>query len=164
MPTVTQIIKFRNQRRIREQCIPGMRLSLGFSIILSLLGVIGSLAGVWFYTNLTQDLPSIDILQALLEPPDGVLLQPTRLYDRTHEHLILTLENPTAVDRKYLHVGVDGQQDKDQFSQTLIDATIAAYDPGNIPDTQYRDGRMAHTRHWRSDWCLMWSSKMNRLH
>jgi membrane peptidoglycan carboxypeptidase len=107
-----------------------MRIGLGFSIVLCLLGVIGCLSGLWFYSNITRDLPSIEVLPSLLEPPDGVLLQPTRLYDRTYEHLILTLENPAVTGKRYLYVGIDGQTEKDKFSQYLIDATIATFDPG----------------------------------
>jgi membrane carboxypeptidase/penicillin-binding protein len=94
------------------------------------LGVIGSLAGLWFYTRITRDLPSLEVLPSLLEPPDGVLLEPTRLYDRTYNHIILTLENPAAAGKQYLQVGRKGQIDQVYFSQTLVDAMIAAFDPG----------------------------------
>jgi membrane carboxypeptidase/penicillin-binding protein len=98
--------------------------------MLCLVGVIGSLAGVWFYTSITRDLPSLEVLPSLLKPSDGVLLEPTRLYDRTYKHIILTLENPTAAGKQYLQVGRKGQTDQEYFSQTLIDATIVAFDPG----------------------------------
>ena len=61
----------------------------------------------WAYAEITNDLPSIDRLPALLEPPDGLFLQPTRLYDRTGEHLLLTLINPLVGDREYLHYSWD---------------------------------------------------------
>jgi membrane carboxypeptidase/penicillin-binding protein len=138
MPTVTQTIKFRNQRRNKEQHNPWLKIGLGFGIILSLFGVIGSLAGLWFYTNITRELPSINVLPSLMEPPDGVLLQPTRFYDRTNQHIILTLENPAVAGKRYLQVGKDGQTEQDQFSQYLIDATIVAHDPGFWNHDGYR--------------------------
>lgn len=98
--------------------------------LISLLVVAGSLAGVWAYTNLTRNLPSIEALPSLLEPPDGILLQPTRIYERTHQQVILTLENPAVAGKQYLHVGADDYPEQDRFSQYLMDATIAAYDPG----------------------------------
>jgi membrane peptidoglycan carboxypeptidase len=87
------------------------------------------MAGLWLYINLTRDLPSVDVLPSLLEPPNGTLLQPTRLYDRTHEHVILTLENPAAIGKQYLLVGKDGQEGVNQVSKYLVDATIAELDP-----------------------------------
>lgn len=130
MRTVSQTIKFRNQRRVKEQHNPLMRIGLFISILICLVGVIGSLAGVWFYSNLTRDLPSIETLPSLLEPPDGMLLHPTRLYDRTHEHVISTLENPGVAGKRYLSVDEEGQVSQEQFSKYLIDATIIASDPG----------------------------------
>jgi membrane peptidoglycan carboxypeptidase len=87
------------------------------------------MAGLWFYINLIRDLPSIDVLPSLSEPPSGTLLQPTRLYDRTREHVILTLENPAAAGKQYLKVGKDAQEGANQISKYLVDATIAELDP-----------------------------------
>ncbi|MFO3797212.1 MAG: hypothetical protein ACK8QZ_08015, partial [Anaerolineales bacterium] len=42
----------------------------------------------WLY--LTSDLPSIETLPILLDPQNGLLLQPTRLYDR-HARLLQPL-------------------------------------------------------------------------
>lgn len=147
MPTISQTIKFRNQRRLKEQRSPWMRIGLSVGIILSLLGVIGSLVGIWFYTELTRDLPSIEVLPALLEPPDGTLLQPTRLYDRTYEHIILTLENPAVAGRQYLTVGVDVDLGKDQFSKNLVDATIAEFDPDFWRNSGFRLAGLSEGTH-----------------
>jgi len=85
--------------------------------------------GVWYYISLTDSLPSIETLPALIESPNGTLLQPSIMYDRTHEHVILTLQNPAAEDRQYLRV-VEDEPGLGQVSQNLIDATITAFDPG----------------------------------
>ena len=129
MPTVSQTIKFRNQRRHREKRNPWVRIGLGFGIVISLFLAVTGLIGSWYYANLTRYLPSVEVLPSLLEPPNGTMLQPTRLYDRSHENVLLTLENPAATGRQYLYVGEDGQAGKDQFPQNLIDATIAEYEP-----------------------------------
>jgi hypothetical protein len=41
------------------------------------------------YANLISDLPSVAQLPVLLEPERGILMQPTRLYDRSGENLLL---------------------------------------------------------------------------
>ena len=106
-----------------------MRIGRGFAFVLSMFMMIVSLTGYWLYANITQELPSLDRLPFLLEPPNGILLQPTRLYDRTYEHVILTLENPAVHGEQYLHVELEERSEKDKFSQNLIDATIAWFDP-----------------------------------
>jgi membrane peptidoglycan carboxypeptidase len=130
MQTVSQIINNRNRRRSLENRNPWLKIGLGFSIFLCLIGVGTSLALLWIYTNLTRDLPSIEVLPALLEPPNGVLLQATRLYDRNKEHVLLSLESPAAENKQYLYVTTSDQDGKAQFSQELIDATVAVMDPG----------------------------------
>ena len=107
-----------------------MKLGLVSGIFFSLLLMIFAMAGIWYYLDLTQDLPSVDALSSLLEPPNGTLLQPTRLYDRTHQHIILTLENPAAAGRQYIQVGSHDQAGMNQASQYLVDSTIAMFEPG----------------------------------
>jgi membrane peptidoglycan carboxypeptidase len=129
MPNINQTIKFRRQQRARELRNPGLKLGLVSGILISLLLVIFTMAGLWYYINLTRNLPSVDVLASLLEPPHGTLLQPTRLYDRTHEHVILTLENPAATGKQYLQVGTNGQEGANQVSAYMVKATIAELDP-----------------------------------
>jgi hypothetical protein len=52
------------------------------------------------YADLTHDLPNIQYLGILLNPPDGLLLQPTRIYDRSGAHLLLTLQDRLTVTSK----------------------------------------------------------------
>ncbi len=129
MPNVSQLIRFRRQQRARELRRPWSKIGLVSGILISLLAVILTVAGLWWTIDLTKDLPSIDKLAALLEPPNGSLLQPTRLYDRTHDHIILTLENPAAAGKQYLRVGKNGQEGANQVSPYLVDATTAELDP-----------------------------------
>ena len=107
-----------------------MKIGLFFSILICLSVVAVCLVIVWSYSNLTKELPSTDTLPALLEPPVGKYLTPTRLFDRSYEHIILTLENPATTGRRYLQAGDEDQVDENHFPRYLIDATIIAFDPG----------------------------------
>ena len=124
-----------------------MRLGLVSGLLISLLLVIIAMAGIWYYINLTQNLPSVNALPTLLEPPNGTLLQPTRLYDRTHEHVILTLENPSAAGKQYLHIGTNSQAEGNQAYQYLVDATIAVNDPGFWKEPGYTLSGISHGTH-----------------
>ncbi|OGN95832.1 MAG: hypothetical protein A2Z71_01100 [Chloroflexi bacterium RBG_13_50_21] len=129
MRIVSQTIKFRQQRQAKELRKPWKKLGLISALLISLLLAGVTLVGLFFFVDLTQNLPPVGTLASLLEPPNGTLLQPTRLYDRTHEHIILTLENPAAANRRYLQVGKNSQESSNQVSQYLVDATITAFDP-----------------------------------
>ncbi len=129
MPNVSQTIRIRREQRARQQRCPWQRLGLVSGILISLTLVVLSLLGVWRYIDLTQGLPSVDTLVSLLEPPNSILLQPTRLYDRTREHVILTLETPTSIGKQYLYIGNNSPAGANQAPQILIDATIAEFDP-----------------------------------
>ena len=101
------------------------RLAVGIGAVLSVflaalfLGV--SLA--WY--SLTRDLPAPDTLPALLSPPNGALLQPTRIYDRSGEHLLKVFA-PQEGARHYLPLN---PQNPRHLPQSLADATVALLDP-----------------------------------
>ena len=76
----------RRERRLAKQRTSSNRtrgalLTVGwyFRILLAAFILLGAFA----YADVTRDLPSVEILPRLLNPPDGLLLQPTRIYDRT---------------------------------------------------------------------------------
>ena len=89
----------RRQRRLgsRSRSVSG----LGCSAFLSLVVAGAALAATLLYAGLTRDLPPPEALPALLEPPGGALLQPTRFYDRTGERALLTLAPPGTDARQY---------------------------------------------------------------
>ena len=95
-------------------------------MLISILGGLLILLAALTYADLTHDLPSIDILPILLNPPDGLLLQPTRIYDRSGEHPLLTLA-PSDAPRHYLPINPQNPQ---HLPETLAQATIAIADPG----------------------------------
>ncbi len=116
---------------------------IGLGIIASILISALILFGALYYADLTRDLPNIALLPDLLNPPDGLLLHPTRVYDRTGEHLLYTFgaEPPSsggagaassnaepAVDvRRYIPLSAAAPQHLPDF---LVKATVEMLDPG----------------------------------
>lgn len=125
--TAIQAIKRRRfiSHRQRSAISRWGRLGLGCSVFLGITFSLLVLSAAVFYSNLTTNLPSIAALPALLDSIDGQLLQPTRLYDRTGQHLLLTLENP-GIDRRYLPLD---PALPDHFSPQLIQATQSILQP-----------------------------------
>jgi len=130
MSTVPQIIHIRQRRRSSAGRNPTGKSGWGCIFLLSFaLAILGILAA-FVYSSITADLPSVDILPSLLNPPDGILLQPTRLYDRTGENIILVLEHPAAAGREYLRIApAAGEGSNRYMSDNLVNATLAALDP-----------------------------------
>ncbi len=96
------------------------RLAFGFGFIVSVAGLALLLAAALGYASLTRGLPPVEQLPVLLDTQDGLLRQPTRLYDRTGQHLIQTLA-PTDAPRTFLTY--------DQFPPALVNATLALVEP-----------------------------------
>lgn len=126
MPTVPHIIRMRERRRERANRNPLGRAFLGCTTSMSFLAALAAVVFALVYTNLTNNLPSLETLPLLLEPPDGFLLQPTRIYDRTGEQILLELENPAAAERRYLTLDVS---QPNHLPPTLITTTLATVDP-----------------------------------
>jgi len=120
----------RRQRRKSRQ-LQGLRqrlrqgaLGLGAVFSLSLVGGVFVLASL--FAGLTDDLPSIESLPDMFDPQDGWLLEPTRLYARNGQDVILTLENP-GIRRRFLQID---PLLPEHFSPYLVQSTLALYDPG----------------------------------
>lgn len=123
MPSTLTIVRQRRHRREQlkrsgQQRSQRLVLSLGF--VVSALVLMVLIAAALVYADLTRGLPPVQGLTILLNPQDGLLLQPTRLYDRTGAHLLAVLA-PSPDARKYIPY--------DQLSKPLLDATIALADP-----------------------------------
>jgi membrane peptidoglycan carboxypeptidase len=83
------------------------------------------LAGGLFFADLTRDLPPPQKLEILLDEKNGQLLQPTGIYDRSGEHLLLTLENP-EIPRTYLSVK---EKADPHYSPLLVEIFLSQDDP-----------------------------------
>ena len=128
MPSTIPILRARRERRLARQRASESRtrstlLSLG--MILSLLTAALIIVSAFAYVDLTRGLPSTDILPILLNPPDGLLLQPTRVYDRTGEHILFTFA-PSDSQRRYLPLSETNPQ---HLPKSLSDSVIAKTDP-----------------------------------
>ena len=128
MISAPQVIYRRQRRRAAARRNPLGRLGLGCGVLVSLVLALGGFLTAFAYAGLTSDLPSVEVLPALLEPPEGRLLQPTRLYDRSGQHVLLVLQNPYAADREYLRLS-PGQEGQGAIPEELVTATLAAADP-----------------------------------
>ncbi len=114
------------QRQQKDDRFAGGLIGLGlasFAVLgLTILGL--ALA----YASLTAGLPSLETIPTLLEPPSGSLLQPTRIYDRSGQHLLAVLA-PQDAARRYLPLDSDGLP-SEHLPETLARATVALTDPG----------------------------------
>lgn len=123
MPRASLILKQRHRKKESKSLEKaGLGCALAFS--LSILGMI--LLLVVGYLNLTTDLPALEELPHRLGIANQKFNPPTRLFDRTGEIILLTLENPAAKQRAYLTL--DGTQEN-HLPSVLIDATLAVADP-----------------------------------
>jgi membrane peptidoglycan carboxypeptidase len=128
MPAVRTILRRRRDRREsahRSVEARTRRFALGFGFVLSLLLALLILGTAIFYANLTSDLPSVKSLPGMLNPPDGLLLQPTRIYDRTGQHILKTFA-PSESPRRYIPLDPQNPQ---HLPDSLVQATIAMADP-----------------------------------
>ncbi|MBU2612022.1 MAG: penicillin-binding protein [Chloroflexi bacterium] len=124
MPSSLTIIRQRRDRRDRaRRSAEGRATRLGFGcwFIVSALTAVVILAAALAYADLTRDLPPVETLPVLLDPQNGLLRQPTRLYDRSGAHLIAVLA-PEDAPRRFLAYP--------QIPKALIDATLVLADPG----------------------------------
>jgi membrane carboxypeptidase/penicillin-binding protein len=128
VPSAAAIVHGRRERdlarrrtRHRLAYRGGVGLGIVASIVLALLLLVLALA----YADVTHDLPSVEYLPILLSPPDGLLLQPTRVYDRSGTHLLLTFA-PTNGTRRYIPLNPTVPQ---HLPDSLAQATVAVSDP-----------------------------------
>jgi len=128
MPSTIPILRERRKRRIARQHKHEARTRntlLSAGMILSLLIAALIIVAAFSYVNLTRDLPSVQFLPTLLNPPDGLLLQPTRITDRTGENVIHIFA-PDDSPRRYIPLSDTNPQ---YLPGSLADAVIARSDP-----------------------------------
>jgi len=128
MSVVRTILRRRRDRREtarRSVEARTQRAALAFGFLFSALLAVSILALAFFYADLTRDLPSVEILPDLFNPPDGLLLQPTRIYDRTGKYLLQTFA-PDESLRRYIPLDPQNPQ---HLPDALAQATLALADP-----------------------------------
>ena len=132
MPSTLTIIRQRRHRRDqvrRSASRSSQRTVLGFGFVAGTVMVVAILALALTYASLPRALPPLEGVTLLLDPQNGLLLQPTRFYDRTGQHLIATL-SPSDAPRTYISYN--------QFPKELVDATLALAEPGYWNSPGYR--------------------------
>ena len=128
---MTDIIPILRRRRDRRESARRSvesrtrRFAIGFGFVFSILLALLILGAALLYAELTKNLPSIESLPGLLNPPDGLLLQPTRVYDRTGQHSLKTFA-PAESPRRYIPIDPQNPQ---HLPDSLVQATIAMADP-----------------------------------
>ena len=128
MSSTIPILRARRERRLarlRSRATRTRNTLLTVGMILSLVIAALIIVTAFAYVNLTRDLPSAQILPILLNPPNGSLLQPTRIYDRTGENILFTFA-PDDEQRRYLPLSATNPQ---HLPKSLSDAVIAKTDP-----------------------------------
>ncbi len=128
MPSTLPALRARRERRLEKQKKRSDRtraalISLGMVVSLFLAALI--LISAFAYADITRDLPSVEILPRLLNPPDGLLLQPTRVYDRTGLQLLFTFAT-VETPRRYIPIN---EQNPQHIRTDLVNAIIAVQDP-----------------------------------
>ena len=129
MPGVPQIIQSRHRRKVLHTRSLSRRLGQITIVILIFLSLVISLFTIYIsfnYARLLIDLPSHEILPQIFNNIQRQEYSPTKLYDRTGEHVIAILENPSARDQKYL--SYDGEN-KNSIPEELVLATISSTEP-----------------------------------
>lgn len=130
MPSTLPVLRARRERRLEQQnkksaCARGMIISGGMVISLLLAAII--IISAFAYADVTRELPSTEILPRLLNPPNGLLLQPTRIYDRAGLQLLAAFApNDATQPRRYIPVN---EQNPQHIPENLINAVIAVADP-----------------------------------
>lgn len=143
MPSSIPILRARRERRLARQHAGESRrrsLFLSAGMILSLVIAALIISGAIAYVNLTRGLPSPEILPILLNPPEGLLLQPTRIYDRTGDGVLFTFA-PNASPRRYIPLSDSNPQ---HLPESLADAVIAASDPDFYDHPGYDPGSITN--------------------
>ncbi|MBL8102888.1 MAG: transglycosylase domain-containing protein [Anaerolineales bacterium] len=128
MPSTLPILRARRERRLEKQNNQSARLRgaiISGGIVLLLLLAAGIILGAFAYADVTRELPSTEILPRLLNPPDGLLLQPTRIYDRSGLQVLATFA-PNDSPRRYIPVNPQNPQ---HVPANLVNAVIAVADP-----------------------------------
>ena len=101
------------------------RFGLAAGAALAVVLVLAVLAVGTAYGSLSADLPSTAQLPALLDRQNGLLLQPTRIYDRSGTHLLYTFDNP-GIPRRFLALD---PQEPGHLEPRLVQSVVAASQP-----------------------------------
>lgn len=128
----SHLLRFRKKRQAEDRSNPLGTIGFLLAAVVSILVSAGVIYGVSRYAEITENLPSPEELEVLLDPISGSLLEPTQILDRTGERVLWRFENPAIDVRRYSAI-TDGETIFfSEVPQDLILATLAAVDPGYL--------------------------------
>ncbi|MFV1948556.1 MAG: transglycosylase domain-containing protein [Anaerolineales bacterium] len=133
----SHIMRFRTNRKNHNRSNPLGMIGLLIALLISMIAAGGVIFGVYLYSEITDNLPPPVMLERLLDPPDGSLLEPTKIFDKTGEAVLWQFENPLVEYRRYLNITDGSMLFYQEVSRNLINAFLAAQDPEyfNKPET-----------------------------
>jgi membrane peptidoglycan carboxypeptidase len=117
-------LQMSKKRGLQTLSQTGMVLAL----LLGLALTSGILILILSYQSLTRDLPPIQKMENLLDGKEGLLRQPTVLYDRTGTEIITTLENP-GIERRFLQLPTTENTSEPTLADPVDDVFVAVFDP-----------------------------------
>ena len=123
------LLRRRRERRLNERRASERRISRSFLTGSSLLVIslaVTIIGGAFSYASLTANLPSTDLMPTLLDAPNGSMLQPTRIYDRSGQHLLAVLAQE---DTPRTYISLDSNT-PEHLPDGLVRATLALTEPG----------------------------------
>ena len=123
-----------NARKRLNRGIIGVGGSL--TLLLSALMLLGGL----LYASITAGLPSLDLLPSMLDPVSGSLMQPSRIYDRSGQHVLQVLA-PWDTARTYAPYDTTLPN---HLPDALVRATVALADPGYWRQPANRIGSLSN--------------------
>ena len=130
MSSVLHILRSRKEYRTSAYNRLARWLGLSFAVLFTLTLSLGLIGVPLIYSNITRDLPSLEIVPLMLEPPNGLLLQPTQILDRSGKHVLQDVQNPALDERRYLPLSTETAPEAKEFiAPAMADATIAVLDP-----------------------------------
>jgi len=131
MPSVPQIIRFRRKRGKKYSNSATQSGGFGLTLFICVSLVLTVFGFLFTYTIATNNLPSYELLPLLLEPPNGILLEPTRFFDRSGNHVVHIVENPAVEERAYYSIKPEtfSSTNQETLPGAIIWATIAISDP-----------------------------------
>lgn len=128
----SQLLRFRKKKRAKDRSNPLGMIGFLLAAVVSILASGGVIYGVSRYAEITEDLPTPEELEVLLDPINGTLLEPTRILDRAGERVLWRFENPAIAGRRYSAI-TDGETIfYSEVPEDLIQATLATLDPGYL--------------------------------
>ena len=126
MPSTSLILHRRQQRLAKSRKSPLGGFGFILALFASLTAACAAILLTAGYLTISSNLPPIETIETLIGPPGEEFLTPTRVYDRTGDKLLLTLENPGAAGHEYLPITKSLGA---HIPASAITATLAAADP-----------------------------------